>query len=215
MGLRYPALVALGMAGSAALGTFVGYELGYDNGSESARLDVPVATTTIPPEQIVGQLVVSEVTDGDTFKVLTSSGTATVRVLGINAPESRPNQGRPVQCYAKEATLEATRLLLGKTIELNIDGLGDTEDSNGRLLRTVDMDLGPGIDDFSQAMVRGGFAAAYRGYRSSDRQNLITLEQTARNAQRGLWGSCAIPVSAIPKNLSTEVTFPPARPINK
>ncbi len=199
--------LALGMTGSLVVGGFAGYELGFDAGSDN----IEASTTTIPQEQVIGQFVVSEVIDGDTVKVPVPGGTATIRVLGINAPESRPNQGRPVQCFAKEATLEASRMLLGKTIELSIDPVGDSEDSNGRLLRKIDMDIGPAVDDFSTAMVRNGFAAAYRGYRSSDRQNLIGLEQIARDARRGLWGDCAIPNSDVPKNLSTEVTFPPAR----
>ncbi len=201
------------MAGSAALGAYAGYEFGFDAGADS-RAEL-VTTTTIPGEQVIGHFVVSEVTDGDTFKVNTTAGTATIRVLGINAPESRPNQGRPVQCFAKEATLEASRLLLNKTVELSIDPVGDSEDSNGRLLRYADLDEGPGIIDFSHIMVRGGFAAAYRGYRTQERQNLITLEQEARSAKRGLWGDCVIPSGSIPKNLSTEVTFPPAQPIHK
>lgn len=201
------------MAGSAALGAYAGYEFGFDAGADSRAESV--TTTTILGEQVIGRFVVSEVTDGDTFKVNTTAGTATIRVLGINAPESRPNQGRPIQCFAKEATAEATRLLLGKTVELSIDPVGDSEDSNGRLLRKIDIDEGPEVEDFSTVMVRNGFAAAYRGYRSSDRQSLISLEQTARAERRGLWDDCDIPVGSIPKNLSTEVTFPPARPIHK
>ena len=200
------------MASAALAGGYLGYEVGFEAGKSAVKAENPGVTTTVAQEQVVGRFVISEVTDGDTVKVQVGDTTATIRILGINAPESRPNQGRPVQCFAKEATAEASRLLMDRTVELSIDPIADSQDSNGRLLRKIDMDESPQVEDFSRAMVENGFAAAYRGYPTTDRRQLIALEQAAREDRRGLWGSCRIPSGNIPTNLSTEVTFPPARP---
>jgi micrococcal nuclease len=191
-----------------AVGGLVGYEVGLSNNDQPKA---PAAeTTTILQEQIVGSFLVSTVTDGDTVKVVVpGQKDAVIRVLGINAPESKDPR-RPVQCFAHEAAAEATRLLLHKTVELTMDPVADSIDSNDRLLRKIDTTIGPGVEDFSHYMVANGFAAAYRRYRSTDRQELIAMEQTARTQHRGLWGSCSISSSNVPKNLSTEVTFPPA-----
>lgn len=197
------------MGGAAGFG--LGMELGASN--ETRQGNTPETTTTITGAEVVGRFVVREVTDGDTVKVSSTDNetiVATIRILGINAPESRPNQGRPVQCYARQASEQASRLLLDKTVELAVDAEADSVDSNGRLLRKIDMDPGPEVEDFSRTMVRNGFAAAYRRYRSSDRGTLIQMEEDARSERRGLWGECRIPGDDVPANLSTEVTFPPA-----
>lgn len=162
----------------------------------------------------IGKFIVEDVIDGDTIKVKdpkAPKGIATIRILGINAPELHPNQGRPVQCYGVEARKEASRLLLHKTVELKTDPKADTEDEHSRFLRMVDTDPGEGVNNFSVHMVEQGFAAAYRGYVTSIRQDLINDEKNARDHNRGMWDACNIPDSAVPTNLGSEVKFPAAR----
>lgn len=161
----------------------------------------------------VGKFVVDSVIDGDTLKVKdprATKGIAVIRILGMNAPESRPNRGRPVQCYSKEAFDEANKLK-GREVELSIDPQADTQDDDNRFLRMVDTDPGKDVDNFSEHMVKQGFAAAYRRYVTSIRTDLINLEEDARRHKRGMWDVCNISPTTIPTNLSSEVAFPPAK----
>lgn len=116
-------------------------------------------------------LDVVEVKDGDTLVARGSSGkTLTVRVWGIDAPES----GQP---YGPPATEAARRLFGGETATLHVEDTGPY----GRLIarvRTEDVDLG-------QSLVASGYAWHSRNYGTSD--VLRRLEREARREGAGLW----------------------------
>src|SRR5512137_2700113 len=71
----------------------------------------PVAAgTAAPPSE---QVLVTEVVDGDTIKVLRGRRQETVRLIGVDTPETgRP--GTQVQFYGPEASLFTRRSLLEK-----------------------------------------------------------------------------------------------------
>jgi micrococcal nuclease len=74
---------------------------------------------------------VTRVVDGDTIKVQINAKEYTVRLIGINTPETNhPTKG--VEPYGKEAKRFTTEMLTGKSVWLEFDA--ETKDRYGRLL---------------------------------------------------------------------------------
>ena len=70
---------------------------------------------TAPGQQQRGRVVT--VIDGDTIKVELDGRTDTVRLLGIDTPESRRPQ-TPVECGSKKAAATLRRLLLDRNVTI-------------------------------------------------------------------------------------------------
>ena len=132
---------------------------------------------------------VVKVVDGDTIDVEIDGQKKSVRMIGINTPET-VDPRRPVQCFGKEASNETKSLLTGKKVILTKD-VSET-DKYDRLLRLVYLPLDNGqllfVNDY---LVREGFAQNYTyppdiKFDAQFRQ----AEDEARNAKKGLWGKC-------------------------
>lgn len=130
-------------------------------------------------------MTVSRVVDGDTFEgAAAGGGTVTVRVLGIDTPETKDPR-KPVQCWGPEATRWAAEQLRGRQVALSTDPTQDVRDRYGRLLAYVDR----AGWDYSIEAARAGMARTYVYDRPVQRSGLIAAaEQEARAAHRGLWG---------------------------
>lgn len=155
------ALLALGIgylilrpspAGSAA-----------DPGPPSAGAATTRPATTPPPGSTLGSTAgsapgagafdgptypVLRVVDGDTVNVRVGGQDETVRILGINAPETD-------QCWGSEATRAAARLLDGAAVTLVADPTQSDRDRYGRLLRYVGLADGT---DVGRQLVEDGDA---------------------------------------------------------
>ncbi|MCL1926853.1 MAG: thermonuclease family protein [Syntrophorhabdaceae bacterium] len=127
--------------------------------------------------------IVEEVFDGDTLRVRRSSGTDTVRLIGIDAPErSHPTKGK--EYYGDEASAYLSSLCLGKTVLLE---KGEEEtDRYHRLLRYVYL---PPPDNrlLNLEMVSAGMARAYTRFSFSRRDEFVTAQTNARKNAKGLW----------------------------
>ncbi len=131
---------------------------------------------------------VVEVVDGDTVLVTTAAGEETIRLLGIDTPESvDPN--RPIQCFGAEATARLTELTPpGSIIELQRDV--EPRDRYGRLLAYVHRD---GVF-VNLELVREGYAdVSIIEPNSTHRAQFEAALLGARTAERGLWGACGGP----------------------
>ncbi len=138
------------------------------------------------------------VTDGDTVKVRLRSGALkTVRLIGIDTPESR-KPGVPVECGAKQATAAMTKLAfrkrrggrVGQAVRLTTDATQDRIDRFGRLLAYVQR-RSDGLD-LGRAMIRAGWAVAYV-YDGTPFQRYAAysaFQTQADAAHRGVWSSC-------------------------
>ena len=119
-------------------------------------------------EEFTGKVI--GVTDGDTIKVLVNKESVTVRLEGIDAPESGQSYGKK----SKEALAE---MVAGKTVTVKKTGT----DKYKRTLGIVIV----GDADANAKMVEDGWAWHFKKY--NDEERLAKLEDAARKAKRGLW----------------------------
>ncbi len=127
---------------------------------------------------------VTETVDGDTVRVMSASGSDTVRLLGINTPETHhPTKGE--ECYGPEASAYTDSVLTGRRVELELDV--EHRDQYGRLLAYVTHDGRRVNDD----LLRRGYARLLvippNGVHA---RTMLALELEAKRAGRGLWGAC-------------------------
>ncbi len=127
---------------------------------------------------------VTETVDGDTVHVLTATGPDTVRLLGINTPETHhPTKG--VECFGPEASDFTARELTGRAVTLELDV--EHRDVYGRLLAYVFVDG----RDFNEELLARGFARLLIiPPNGTHGRTMLETELTARHAGRGLWSAC-------------------------
>jgi len=133
---------------------------------------------------------VIRVIDGDTIKVDISGRQETVRLIGIDAPET-VDPRKPVQCFGREASNKAKEILTGKTITLEADPTQGDRDKYQRLLRYVFIDG----ENFNKFMISSGYAHEYT-YQSNPykyQAEFIAAEKSAREKKVGLWANNACP----------------------
>lgn len=156
----------IGLVVTLLLAVFGAWQLG-DNNS-------PVAT---------GSGNVIRVVDGDTIVVRVDGNDETVRMIGLNTPESvDPRQA--VECFGKEASDHLKELLTNTTVTLESDSTQDNRDRYGRLLRYV-FKSGRNIN---QQMIEEGFGYEYtydQPYRYQS--DFRAAQVAAKAAGRGLW----------------------------
>ena len=125
---------------------------------------------------------VERVIDGDTIRVRHQGKNYTVRLIGVDTPETKhPTQA--VERFGREASAFTKAALEGKLVAQVKDRNGDTIDRYGRLLRRVLLDG----DNFNARLIREGYAHAYRRFPFSKRAEFIQLEEQARRRGIGLW----------------------------
>ncbi len=141
----------------------------------------PAPTQPALPERSQARVV--QVIDGDTIEVGVDGRTYRVRYIGVDAPEpGAPNQ---LLGWMGRAASEANRAMVeGKTVYLEKD-VSET-DRYGRLLRYVFV----GELFVNAELVRLGYAQVATYPPDVKYQSLfLSMQQEARNAGRGLWGT--------------------------
>ena len=143
------------------------------------KLDTAKAKTAIESQVI-------RVVDGDTIIVSLNHKPETIRLLGINTPETvKPNF--PIECYGPEASKETKEMLTDKIVQLESDPSQDNKDKYNRLLRYVFLDE----KNFNESLVRDGYAREYTYKVPYKYQKLFKADQkVAKKNKVGLWGSC-------------------------
>lgn len=158
------------------------------------KLFFPTVDTKIL-EQVLGaqtevivfqEYQVTEVIDGDTFKIWLNGTEQTVRLLGIDTPETKhPQKG--VECYGREASSKLSELIEGKIVTLIPDTKQPNIDRYDRLLRYVYINENI---DVNQIMVSEGYAKTYTSLPSDKMEYYLTLETEAKAKNLGLWSQC-------------------------
>ena len=129
-------------------------------------------------------LHIVNVVDGDTIQVSKECKPVTVRMIGINTPET-VDPRRAVECFGKEASNRAKELLTNTDVRIETDSSQDTYDKYGRLLGYVIMQDGT---NFNKKMVEDGYAYEYT-YNTPYRyqKEFKDAEKLAREKELGLW----------------------------
>jgi len=126
---------------------------------------------TVAPGQTFTARVTS-VTDGDTYDVRRSSGgTVTVRLHGVDAPESD-------QSYGPAATRAARGYVGGTRVRVSVEDIG----TYGRAVARITVQG----SDLGALLIRDGLAWHYERY-APRATEYARLQRQARNANRGLW----------------------------
>ena len=130
---------------------------------------------------------VTKVIDGDTIRVRLGTKTETVRLIGVNTPETvAPN--KPVECFGPEASAR-TKDLLGDDTVVRLERDATTRDRYGRLLAYV-YRVSDGLF-INLSLVAEGFGKAMPfDDTPMFHTQFADAELAARTARLGLWGVC-------------------------
>jgi micrococcal nuclease len=144
--------------------------------------DAVAPNAAIPANAIA--VTVKRVVDGDTIHVLLDNNDVTIRMIGIDTPET-VDPRKPVQCFGKEASNHARQLLNGATVYLEIDNSQGDYDKYNRLLSYIWMSDGR---MFNQVMIAEGYAFEYTYNRPYKYQaQFKDAQRNAQTQQLGLW----------------------------
>jgi micrococcal nuclease len=140
---------------------------------------------------------VTDVVDGDTIKINVEGSTVTIRLIGVDTPET-VDPRKPVQCFGKEASSYLESLLLNTAISLAYDEHQDSVGAYNRINAYVYTQNGLFVNHH---LIEEGYAYEYTYDPKYQYQSLF--KQAQRNAeinQRGLWSpdTCnSVPSEAI------------------
>ena len=138
--------------------------------------------SNIPVSAIKAQVL--RVVDGDTIHVSLNNKDITIRMIGIDTPET-VDPRKPVQCFGKEASNHAHQLLDGTTVYLEQDTSQGDYDKYNRLLSYIWM---PDGRLFNQVMIAEGYAFEYTYNLPYNYQTQFKdAQRNAQNQQIGLW----------------------------
>jgi micrococcal nuclease len=158
---------------------------------------VPTVTPTITPVptqihlESTQSAKVIKVVDGDTLKVVVQGQPETVRVIGLDTPET-VDPRKPVQCFGKAAAAKMTELVGEKEVVLVADPTQGERDKYQRLLRFVFL---PDGTDVGLSLIQGGYAYEYT-YQNNPYAYQVSYkaaEVTAQQSNLGLWNSTLCP----------------------
>ncbi len=177
----------------------------------------PTQSVTASPSAIVTETPkpelhkVIKVIDGDTIDVDINGKTETIRMIGIDSPES-VDPRKPVQCFAIEASNKAKEKLTGKNVSLEADPTQGEQDKYNRLLRFVFLE---DSTNFNKFMISEGYAHEYT-YQSNPykyQEEFKLAETTARETKKGLWAdnACVSPTPAPTKQTVSTVAPAPTK----
>ena len=142
----------------------------------------PLAYPSMPPD--LPRATVLSAVDGDTLKVQLGTAVETVRLIGIDTPETRDPR-RPVECFGREAAAEtARRAPPGATVALQADPTQGDRDRYGRLLRYVWLPAEGRL--LNLELLIGGFAVEYTY--ALPYQYQAVFQKAAKDARDRGWG---------------------------
>lgn len=165
---------------------------------QGPSISAAARSTAVPPlvkgpkGAIKSSVPVIRVVDGDTLHVLVDGIDTTVRVIGIDTPET-VKPGAPVECFGPQASDFAHDMLDGHRVTLEFDGSQGPQDRFGRTLAHVWVENADGtLTSFEWAAVSGGFAdeRVYGDSPHAWHDELAAAEEAARAAGVGMWGAC-------------------------
>jgi len=144
-------------------------------------------TASAPTKPVTTQYTyysVTSVVDGDTIKIDKNGTVITLRLIGMDTPET-VDPRKPVQCFGKEASNKAKELLSGKKVRIEMDTTQGEFDKYDRTLAYVYRDDGI---FYNKYMIEQGYAHEYT-YNTPYKYQMDfkVAQKSAQTAQLGLW----------------------------
>ena len=128
------------------------------------------------------------VVDGDTIKVDVSGKTKSVRLIGIDTPETH-KPGVKIECGGREASANMAKLAPeGARVTLRSDPSQDSVDRYGRLLAYATV-RGRSLQ-LEQVYAGWATVYVYQHHPFSRVDAFRRAEGVAKRADRGVWGEC-------------------------
>ena len=138
--------------------------------------------STIHAEEFSAKIIA--VLDGDTVLIKRASGLVKIRLADIDAPEvshagmdGQPPSSQKAQTFGETSRRSLSDMVLGKQVKVD----SQATDQYGRMVAHLSVN---GMD-VNTEQIRRGMAWEYSHFHSN--QELIALQEEARQAQRGLW----------------------------
>ena len=129
-----------------------------------------------------GTAQVERVIDSDTIRVRMARALYTVRLIGVDMPETtHPTVG--VELFGPEASAYTPARPTGAPVRLGMDPAGDVIDTDGRWLRYVML---PGGEHVNATLIRDGYGEAIRAFPYSRRQAFLGLDAEVRRGIRAV-----------------------------
>jgi micrococcal nuclease len=135
-------------------------------------------------EENMERTMVLRVVDGDTLKITAGDGEDTVRLIGINTPET-VDPRTTVECFGKEASEKMKYLAEGQEVLVVKDPTQSERDKYNRLLAYVYLTDGTLLN---QKMIEDGYAFEYTYITPYEFQTEFQdAERVAKENKQGLW----------------------------
>ncbi len=144
----------------------------------------PLGVSQEEESRVSGQYLVVSVTDGDTFKVSINGTTETIRLIGVDTPETvHPTE--PVECFGREASNKTKAALTGAFVSFEQDPTQGERDKYGRLLVYTYLSDGT---NFNKLLIEEGYAYEYT-YNAPYKyqEEFKSAQREAELNKRGLW----------------------------
>ncbi|KKW19209.1 MAG: Micrococcal nuclease [Parcubacteria group bacterium GW2011_GWA2_51_10] len=131
---------------------------------------------------------VTKVVDGDTVVVNIDGKNTTLRLIGLDTPETADPR-KPVQCFGEEASQRAREILTGNSVQLEMDPSQGELDKYGRTLAYVFLEDGT---FFNKLMISEGYGHEYTyNLAYKYQKEFREAEYDAQENKRGLWSDTA------------------------
>ena len=130
---------------------------------------------------LAGQYQVTRVFDGNTIKAAGGKQKLTIRLVGIDAPETSQSKNDTGQPFSQRSKKHLASIVLKQAVDIKLYG----RDIYGRLLGEIFLN-GRNVN---LEMVKAGLAEVYRGTPPKE-QNMKPYwkaEHEAKMAKRGMW----------------------------
>lgn len=147
-----------------------------------------------------GSAYVVQAVDGDTLDIRINGHSDTVRLIGVDTPETHDPR-KAVQCFGKAAAIHTKTLAEGKTVRLEADSQDSNRDKYHRLLRYVYLPDGTMLNS---ELIQDGYGFAYTVFPFTKLEAFRQLESQARASGHGLWSGCQIDASSAIKQTQSQ-----------
>jgi endonuclease YncB( thermonuclease family) len=133
-----------------------------------------------------GLYAVTRFTDGDTISVDMNGTKETIRMIGVDTPETH-DPDVSVQCYGPAASAYTKNLIGQSKVRLEADPTNQNRDRYNRLLRYVYLPDGRLVQ---AELIKNGYGFAYTSFPFTKSEEFVKLQEQAKTASKGLWGNC-------------------------